>query len=249
MEIYIAENSHEMGLKAGEFGSQVIKNTIADQGVANIILGTGTSQLDMINTLITDEEIEWSKVVMFHLDEYIGLSVTHQASFRKYLKDRFISRIPCLKAYYLIDGETDSQEECNRLNNLINSHPIDVAFVGIGENGHLAFNDPPADFETKDPYIVVHLDEACRAQQLGEGWFPSLADIPDYAISMSVYQIMSSDVIICSVPDERKARATANALLGEVTPNVPASILQNHDKCYMFLDKNSASLYTEQINS
>ncbi len=249
MEVFIAENPHKMGLKAGEYGAQVIKNAIANHGVANIILATGTSQFDTMNTLIADQDIEWSKVVMFHLDEYIGLPETHKASFRRYLKDRFLSRVPDLKACYLIDGEKDPQEECKRLNDIIGRHPIDVAFVGIGENGHLAFNDPPADFETTDPYILVHLDEACRAQQMGEGWFPTLEDVPDQAISMSIHQIMSSDVIICSVPDERKAAAVANALTGDVTPNVPASILQNHDKCFVYLDKPAARLYTEQVNS
>lgn len=249
MEINIAENPHEMGLKAGELGAQVVKDAIANHGAANIILATGTSQFDTMNTLIADKEIDWSKVVMFHLDEYIGLPVTHKASFRRYLKDRFLARVPDLKAYHLIDGEKDPQEECNRLNDLIGRHPIDVAFVGIGENGHLAFNDPPADFETTDPYIVVQLDEACRAQQMGEGWFPTLQDVPDQAISMSVHQIMASDVIICSVPDERKAKAVALSLTGEVTPLVPASILQNHEKCHVFLDEASAKLYAEKVNS
>ena len=249
MEIYIAENPHEMGLKAGEFGAQAVKAAIANHGVANIILATGTSQFDTMSTLIADKDIDWSKVVMFHLDEYIGLPITHKASFRKYLKDRFIARVPDIKAYHLIDGEKDPQEECNRLNDLIGRHPIDVAFVGIGENGHLAFNDPPADFETTDPYIVVQLDEACRAQQMGEGWFPTLQDVPDQAISMSVHQIMASDVIICSVPDERKAKAVALSLTGEVTPLVPASILQNHEKCHVFLDEASAKLYAEKVNS
>ena len=249
MEIYIAENPHELGLKAGELGAQAVKNAIANHGTANIILATGTSQFDMMSTLIADKGIDWSKVVMFHLDEYIGLPITHKASFRKYLKDRFLARVPNIKAYYLIDGEKDPVEECNRLNDLIGRHPIDVAFVGIGENGHLAFNDPPANFETTDPYIVVDLDEACRAQQMGEGWFPTLQDVPERAISMSVNQIMSSDVIICSVPDERKAQAVVNTLTGPVTPNVPASILQQHDKCHLFLDKASAKIYAEQVSS
>lgn len=249
MEIYIAENPHEMGLKAGEFGAQAVKAAIANHGVANIILATGTSQFDTMSTLIADKDIDWSKVVMFHLDEYIGLPITHKASFRKYLKDRFIARVPDIKAYHLIDGEKDPQEECKRLNDLIGRHPIDVAFVGIGENGHLAFNDPPADFDTTDPYIVVHLDEACRAQQMGEGWFATLEDVPDEAISMSVNQIMSSDVIVCSVPDERKSDAVAKTLTGDVTPNVPASILQQHENCHMFLDQASAKIYADQVST
>lgn len=248
MKIQIEDNPQKLGEKSGEFGAKVVKKAIAENGVANIILATGTSQFDTLNTLIADKEIDWSKVVMFHLDEYIEMPITHKASFRKYLKERVIDQIPELKAYFLIDGEQDPEEECQRLGALIKKHPIDVAFVGIGENAHLAFNDPPADFNVTDPYIVVELDEACRAQQMGEGWFPTLEDVPKKAISMSVRQIMDSDVIICSVPDKRKAKAVALALNGEVTPEVPASILQNHEQCYMFLDKASASLYTEQVN-
>ncbi len=246
MEIHIEKNPRELGRKAGELGAQLLKKVISDKGVANIILATGTSQFETMNTLIADKEIDWSKVVMFHLDEYIGLPITHKASFRKYLKERFLDHVPELKAYYLIDGEEDPQEECQRLNDLIKKHPIDVGFVGIGENGHLAFNDPPADFETTEPYLVVNLDNACRAQQMGEGWFPTLDDVPEQAISMSVQQIMATDVIICSVPDKRKAEAVVNSLTGEVTPEVPASILQEHDRCYMYLDKESASLYSEK---
>lgn len=248
MEIKITDNPGALGAEAGAQGAQVIKDTIDKKGVANIILATGTSQFETLKTLIEDEEIDWSKIVMFHLDEYIGLPITHKASFRKYLKERVLSQVPDLQAYYLIDGENDPQEECDRLNKLIQQHPIDVAFVGIGENGHLAFNDPPADFETTDPYIVVDLDRACRAQQMGEGWFATLDDVPEQAISMSVHQIMTSKVIISSVPDERKAEAAAKALTGEVTPDVPASILQNHENCTMYLDKESASLYEEQVN-
>ncbi len=249
MEIYIAENHQELGQKAGEFGARALKDAIDKNGSANIILATGTSQFETMATLLADKDIDWSKVVMFHLDEYIGLPVTHKASFRKYLKDRFLAQVPEIKAYHLIDGEKDPEEECKRLNDLIERHPIDVAFVGIGENAHLAFNDPPADFETTDPYIVVELDEACRMQQMGEGWFPSLDDVPGRAISMSVNQIMQSDVIVCSVPDERKADAVARTLTGPVTPDVPASILQNHKNCHMYLDKASAKIYAEQVST
>lgn len=243
MKIEIGSDSLEMGQMAGKQGARILKQIIAEKGQANIILATGTSQFDMLQILINDKEIDWSKVVMFHLDEYIGISINHKASFRKYLKERFLEKVPPLKAYHLIDGEKDPQEECDRLNALIGEHPIDMAFAGIGENGHLAFNDPPADFETKDPYIIVNLDKACRMQQMGEGWFEKLDDVPKRAISMSVNQIMSSRYVICSVPDERKAEAVKNSLTGPVTPAVPASILQQHDHCYMYLDQASASQY------
>ena len=176
-----------------------------------------------------EPDIAWNRVTGFHLDEYVGLPIAHPASFRGYLWQRFVSRLPLpLAAFHFLDGEGDPQAECRRVGEIIRRHPIDVAFVGIGENGHLAFNDPPADFETEEPYLVVELDDACRRQQLGEGWFPTFDDVPQQAISMSVRQIMKSRAIICTVPDERKAEAVRNAVEGEVTPQVPASILQRH---------------------
>jgi glucosamine-6-phosphate deaminase len=182
---------------------------------------------------------------MFHLDEYIGMPVTHPASFRKYLQERFIAKVPALKAAHLINGEGDVQAECERLGDLIRRHPIDVALVGIGENGHLAFNDPPADFDTEQPYIIVELDEPCRKQQLGEGWFNTLEDVPQQAISMSIKQILKSKHIICSVPDSRKATAVKNSLEQPVSNLYPASILQSHANCTYFLDKSSAALLSQ----
>ncbi|MHC4800443.1 MAG: glucosamine-6-phosphate deaminase, partial [Planctomycetota bacterium] len=191
--------------------------------------------------LVADNDIDWSNVTGFHLDEYIGLPFSHPASFRKYLKQRFVDHAP-LCEFHFINGEDDPQAECRRVGELISQHPIDVAFVGIGENGHLAFNDPPADFQTEEPYIVVTLDDACRQQQFGEGWFPSLEDVPQTAISMSIKQIMKSKSIVCSVPDRRKAKAVAVALQGPVTPDVPASILQQHPNVTIYLDREAASL-------
>jgi len=246
MNIQIFESSQELGKAAGAKASALIKEAIKENGAANIILATGMSQFDVLNYLIAQKDIDWSKVVMFHLDEYIDLSVTHPASFRKYLQERFISKVPQLKAVYLIDGENDSKEECKRLNELIKQYPIDVALVGIGENGHLAFNDPPADFDIEDPYIIVNLDEACRQQQLGEGWFKSLDEVPKQAISMSIKQIVKSKHIVCSVPDSRKAMAVKNTLEKEVGNLYPASILQTHTSCYCYLDLASAALLTNK---
>jgi len=240
MDINIAENAHELGKRAGAAAAQAIRETIASKGAANIILATGTSQFETLKQLIS-EDIDWSKVVMFHLDEYIGLPVTHPASFRKYLQEKFIAKVPPLKAAHLVNGETDPQAECDRLGKLITSHPIDVALVGIGENGHLAFNDPPADFITDEPYIIVALDEACRRQQLGEGWFKSLDEVPPKAISMSIKQILKSKMIICSVPDSRKAIAVKNTIEQTVSNLYPASILQTHGDCRFYLDKHSAA--------
>ena len=178
---------------------------------------------------------------MFHLDEYIGLPDSHPASFRKYLKERFIANVPALKASYLINGEANPQAECDRLEKIIAQHPIDVALVGIGENGHLAFNDPPADFETEQPYIVVNLDEACRKQQMGEGWFKGFDDVPRQAISMSIRQILKAQEIICICPEERKAAAVKACLEGPVSNMAPASILKTHPRVTVYLDQASAA--------
>ena len=246
MTIYIAANSHELGQAAGKAAAELIRATIHTKGEANIILATGTSQFETLNQLLLDPAIDWTKVTMFHLDEYIGLPDSHPASFRKYLKERFLSKVT-LKASYLINAETKPETECERLGKCILDHPIDVALVGIGENGHLAFNDPPADFETNQPYIIVNLDEACRRQQLGEGWFPSLEAVPTQAISMSIRQIMKSAHIICSVPDERKAEAVKNSLEQPVSHHFPASILQQHDSCTVYLDQDSGKLLTHHV--
>lgn len=242
MKLIVINDPIELGKAAGAAAAKLIREAIAEKGTANIILATGTSQFETLRQLISEAHIEWSKVIMFHLDEYIGLPATSKASFRKYLKERFLEKVPALKAANLIDGETNPENECNRLGKLIEGHPIDVALVGVGENGHLAFNDPPANFKTHDPYIVVELDEACRKQQLGEGWFPDLESVPRQAISMSIQQIMRSKAIICSVPDERKAVAVKNCVELPVTNMHPASILQDHPNCIYYLDQYSASL-------
>lgn len=248
MKVHISSNSKELGILAGLRAAKLIKETIQKKGFANIILATGTSQFETIQQLISDPEIQWNLVQMFHLDEYIGLLISHKASFRHYLNERFIFLVPPLKMGHLINGEVDAELECNRLGKLILQNSIDVALVGIGENGHLAFNDPPADFEMENPYIVVDLDEACRAQQMGEGWFDTMDDVPKQAISMSIKQIMKSVHIVCSVPDERKAKAVADCLTTSVSNLFPASILQDHPACDLYLDLSSASLLPSDFN-
>lgn len=242
MKIHISSHAKELGILAGLKAAALIKETIHVKGFANIILATGTSQFETIQQLINDPEIQWDRVQMFHLDEYIGISIHHKASFRNYLNERFIQRVPTLKMAHLINGEGNPEHECNRLAAFILQNPIDVALVGIGENGHLAFNDPPANFETERSYLVVDLDEACRAQQMGEGWFETLNDVPKQAISMSIKQIMKSAHIICSVPDLRKAQAVADCLTNEVSNLFPASVLQEHAHADIYLDTSSASL-------
>jgi len=238
MEVIRALNKNDLGQKAAKKGAEFIREAIEKIGEANIIVATGASQFEMLAALVK-EDIDWLKVTAFHLDEYIGLPESHPASFRKYLRERFASLLP-LKKFNYVNGETDPEKECARLGRLIKKHPVDVAFVGIGENGHLAFNDPPADFETEDPYIVVKLDHNCKRQQMGEGWFPTIDSVPDRAISMSIKQIMKSKAIICSVPDQRKAEAVHKTLKEAVSPDIPASIMRNHNNVWLFLDKESS---------
>ena len=242
MQIETFATKEEMGLAAAAFGVSKLKQTLETKGSAAFIVATGASQFEMLAEL-AKADLPWNNLTGFHLDEYVGLPITHDASFRKYLWERFVSTLPLpLAAFHFLDGEGDAQAECERASKLIEDVVIDVAFVGIGENGHLAFNDPPADFETEKPFFVVELDEACRQQQFGEGWFPDLDSVPRQAISMSVRQIMTSRTIVCTVPDERKAEAVKNATLGSVTPEVPASILQEHPDCRLYLDEAAASL-------
>ena len=239
----VSEDKQALGALAAADGADAIRQAVGDRGEANIIVATGASQFEMLDRLVTAEGIDWTRVTAFHLDEYVGLPIAHAGSFRLYLWRRFVSRLPLpLRAFHYIDGQADPKAECDRVGRIIQRHPIDVAFVGIGENGHLAFNDPPADFQTDSPYLVVDLDEACRRQQLGEGWFATLADVPARAISMSIRQILKSRHIVCTVPDERKAEAARAALQGPVTPDVPASILQQHAGTNVYLDRASSSL-------
>jgi len=241
MRLEIFPDSRQIGVKSGAAAADAIREAIRVNGTSNIILATGTSQFDTLERLVS-ENVDWDKVVMFHLDEYIGLPVTHPASFRKYLQERFISKVAPLKAANLIDGEGNPQEVCDQLQKLISHHPIDVTLVGIGENGHLAFNDPPADFSTEKAYIIVQLDEACRRQQVGEGWFNSLKEVPGTAISMSIKQILKSKTIICSVSGKRKALAVKQCVEDEVSNLHPASILQSHPDCTIYLDEEAAQL-------
>ena len=245
MDIIVKEDPVSMGRKAASIAAEAIRQAIDSRQEAYLILATGASQFEMLSELVR-AKIDWSRVTCFHLDEYIGLQDTHQASFRGYLKERFVDQIDGLKEFHWVVADADDPAgECQRLGEIIRQHPIDVACIGIGENGHLAFNDPPADFQTEEPYLVVELDEACRRQQMGEGWFPTLADVPTRAISMSVRQIMKSARIVCTVPDERKAAAVKAAVEGPVTADLPSSILQQHPRTTLVLDTAAASLLSE----
>jgi glucosamine-6-phosphate deaminase len=230
-----------MSRAAAAHAAEALRATIRTRGEARIVAATGTSQFEFLDALTVAPGIDWTRVEMFHLDEYVGLAIDHPASFRKYLLERLIRKTG-LTRYHLLDAEHEAARVALRVGEEIRRAPIDVAFVGIGENGHLAFNDPPADFATDQPYVIVTLDAACRRQQVGEGWFASVDEVPTQAISMSVRQILQSREIICVVPDARKAPAVKASLDGQVSPMAPASILQTHANATVYLDRDSAAL-------
>jgi glucosamine-6-phosphate deaminase len=241
MNLRVFADKRSLSDAAAEQASATIRRAIADRGQARIVAATGTSQLDFLGALTKAEGIDWRSVEMFHLDEYMGLPVTHPASFRKYLLDNIIHKTS-IRQYHLLDGDADVPTVIQRLNESLRSAPVDILFAGIGENGHLAFNDPPADFEITDPYLVVDLDEACRRQQVGEGWFADLSEVPCQAISMSVQQVLKAREIVAIVPDARKAHAVKLCIEGEISPMAPASILRTHPATTLYLDTDSASL-------
>ena len=247
MKISIHSTLQELGFESSGLAVKFLRQAIEDRGEANLILATGSSQFATLSTLVLTKEIEWEKVNFFHLDEYVGLPENHMASFRKYLKEKFTDKVGKLKSACFIEGDVlDVGAELLRLNQIMASNVPDLTLLGIGENGHLAFNDPPADMRTKDAYLMVKLDEACRIQQVNEGWFHNFARVPTHAITMSISKVLQSKVIIASVPGERKAVAVKNAVEGEVSADVPASVLQNHPNCTLFLDIDSASLLTRE---
>ena len=238
MEIRICENPVHLGEQAAKYTAEILRNAIREKGEARIVLSTGASQFDTIKSLVT-QDVDWSKVEMFHLDEYVDLPETHGASFRKYLKERFVEKVGTLKAVHFVDG---TAEGIPALTKELRRAPIDVGLIGIGENAHIAFNDPPADFDNKEAYIVVNLNDTCKKQQMGEGWFPTIDDVPKQAVSMTVYQIMQCERIVSCVPYPVKAQAVHDTLAQDVNNMVPGTILKTHKDFVMFIDRDSASM-------
>jgi glucosamine-6-phosphate deaminase len=239
--VKVFEDKRALSRVAAEQAAVALRRAIQEHGQARIIAATGASQLDFLNALTKEKDIDWQRIEMFHLDEYLGLSIAHPASFRKYLLENLICKTG-ITQYHLLDGEGDPREVIFRTGESLNSAPIDIVFAGIGENGHLAFNDPPADFQTEEPYLIVSLDEACRRQQVGEGWFTDISEVPQQAISMSVRQIMKAREIIVVVPDARKAQAAKLCFEGEISSMAPASILRTHTNATVYLDRDSCFL-------
>lgn len=241
MRVEIFENALESGRGAAAEAAEAIRAAVELRGRARVVAATGTSQLAFLGALTAERNVPWDRVELFHLDEYVGLPITHPASFRRYLLERLI-RPAGIVTYHLLDGERDPPRTCREVGRALTAAPVDIAFVGIGENGHLAFNDPPADFDTEQPYIVVTLDDACRRQQVREGWFPRVDQVPRQAISMSVRQILESRHILCPVGESRKAQAVKACLVGDISPCAPASILRTHSGATIFADLPAASL-------
>ena len=242
MQVKIFPDKATLSQAAAKQAATAIRNAISDHGNARIVAATAASQIEFLDSLTRIPEIDWSKVEAFHLDEYIGLPVTHPGSFRKMLLEQLVQKTG-IRKYHLLEGDSNALSAFLRdVNRDLASAPVDIAFLGIGENGHIAFNDPPADFNVEDPYLVVNLDEACRRQQVGEAWFSDISQVPKRAISMSVKQILKAKEILAVVPDARKAHAVKLCFEGEISPMVPASILRTHPNATIYLDKNSASL-------
>jgi glucosamine-6-phosphate deaminase len=248
MVLKIFDDKLSLSKAAAQQAATAIRKAIQNHGHARVIAATAASQVDFLDALSTASEIDWQKVELFHLDEYIGLPITHPGSFRKMLLEQLVQKTG-ITQYHLLDGDADPAEVVRRVSAALASAPVDIAFVGVGENGHLAFNDPPADFEVADPYLIVKLDEACRLQQVGEAWFADISQVPTRAISMSVRQILKSKEILAVVPDTRKAAAVKACFEGEISPMAPASILRTHGNATIYLDKNSAALLTTALQT
>src|SRR5579871_1421683 len=247
MLIRLFDDAKALAKSAADDAADTIRKSIRERGICRVVVATGASQFPFLEQLTTKPDIDWSKVEAFHLDEYVGLPKTHPGSFRKMLLERFAQPTGVRKFEFVEGDAPDLPAAIRNLGSKLNSAPIDLAFIGIGENGHIAFNDPPADFTTDEPYIVVNLDEACRKQQVGEGWFESFDKVPKQAVSMSVRQILKSREIIAVVPDARKAQAVKASLSEAVSPNAPGSILRTHPHTTLYLDRDSASLLDPKL--
>jgi glucosamine-6-phosphate deaminase len=245
MKIVVAQEREELGRFVAQQATEALRQCLSQQEVCNLVVATGSSQFEVLDNLGQQAALDWARIHGFHLDEYLGLARSHSASFVGYLANRFVDKLP-LGSFFFMDGMLPPDKLKREACQAIAGKRIDLLLCGIGENGHLAFNDPPADFDAEDPYLIVELDEACRKQQVGEGWFDALSQVPKQAISMSIRQIMSAKQILCTVPDRRKALAVKNTVEGQVDPAVPASILQSHPNTTLILDAASSSMLSPE---
>jgi glucosamine-6-phosphate deaminase len=248
MVIKVFPDKKSLGQAAATQAATAIRRAIRERGQARVVAATAASQAEFLDALVREPGIDWERVEVFHLDEYIGLPVSHPGSFRKMLLEQLVQKTG-MRRYHLLDGDADPAEVVIRVGKALASAPVDIEFLGIGENGHIAFNDPPADFKAEAPYLVVDLDEACRRQQVGEAWFADISQVPKQAISMSVKQILKAEEILAVVPDTRKAQAVKACFEGEISPMAPASALRNHPNATVYLDKNSAALLSSALRT
>lgn len=248
MVIKVFPDKKSLGQAAATQAATAIRRAIRERGQARVVAATAASQAEFLDALVREPDIDWERVEVFHLDEYIGLPVSHPGSFRKMLLEQLVQKTG-MRRYHLLDGDADPAEVVIRVGKALASAPVDIEFLGIGENGHIAFNDPPADFKAEAPYLVVDLDEACRRQQVGEAWFADISQVPKQAISMSVKQILKAKEILAVVPDTRKAQAVKACFEGEISPMAPASALRNHPNATVYLDKNSAALLSSALRT
>jgi glucosamine-6-phosphate deaminase len=237
----VFDTSEKAAEAAAVQAAELIRASLRARGKARVVAATGASQVEFLQRLIAAPDIAWKQVELFHLDEYIGLARTHPASFQRYIRERIVDPTGIDQVHYL-DGMADPASVCAIAGQAISAAPVDVAFAGIGENGHLAFNDPPADFETEEAFLIVKLDERARRQQVGEGWFGALEDVPKLAITMSIRQILRARSIVCIATGSRKAEAVRLSFGGEIGPGAPASALRLHGDATVFLDRDAASL-------
>ena len=249
MLLRVFKDKIAVGRAAADQGATAIRRALAERGRARIIAASAASQLEFLDALTKAPGIDWPQVEVFHLDEYIGLPASHPASFRYYLMEHLVKKTGIVHFHGIAGDAADPAAEARDVGRQLASAPIDIAFLGIGENGHIAFNDPPADFNTEEPYIIVNLDEACRRQQVGEGWFADMSQVPRQAISMSARQILKATELLATVPDQRKAQAVKACMEGEISPMAPASILRRHSNATVYLDTNSASLLSQRLHS
>ncbi len=248
MVLKVFPDKKSLGNAAATQAAIAIRRAIRDRGTARVVAATAASQSEFLQALVREPEIDWARVELFHLDEYIGLPATHPGSFRKMLLELLVHKTG-IKNYHLLDGDADPSEVVGRVGRALASAPIDIEFLGIGENGHIAFNDPPANFETEEPYLIVNLDDACRRQQVGEAWFADISQVPKQALSMSVKQILKAKEILAVVPDTRKAQAVKACFEGEISPMAPASILRSHPNATIYLDENSSALLSSSLQT
>jgi glucosamine-6-phosphate deaminase len=239
MVINISSDAIELGVRAGHFAAGKLMKIISEKGEARLLLSTGSSQFETLDSLL-NEKVEWERVEVFHLDEYIGIPETHLASFRRYLKERFLKNLQVLK-FHGVETEGNLNENISKLTYEIKRKPVDLALIGIGVNGHIAFNDPPADFDSRESYKIVDLDEQCRMQQVNEGWFNSIDEVPQKAVSMTPWQIMQSRTIVSCVPHKVKATAVRKTLMNTTTNMIPATLLKQHPDFNLYIDSFSAS--------